>query len=48
MSTNHLLTSYMEKSKSRGKFAGRRAGLDAWSGMLGTIMDMNIAGEEDP
>lgn len=43
-STNRLLTSNMEKGKSRVKYARRRAFLDEWVGITDNLMDLDIFG----
>lgn len=47
MSTNRLLTLYMEEVVSRVNFAKRRAALDMREGIIGAIMALNIAESKD-
>lgn len=41
------MTSFMEKSKSRLKLTGRRASLNVWAGQLGSLLGLDIFGDED-
>lgn len=47
-SANQLLTKYMEKGSSQLAFARKRAGLNSWVRLLGAIMELKAAGDEEP